>query len=80
MPIIKIEFYGINTWNRPVYKGINLPFFYGATDRLFSDPETAKKEIKVKDLTYFGNHFNCEPSGNIVEGLVIVKTTEVIET
>ncbi len=74
----KITFVGIDSWNRPIFRSIDFPRnFFGATDILFSfeaDEAEVLSKISVKDLTYFGNKFGCEPMGTAASGLVIIKT------
>ena len=74
----KVKFVGIDNFNRPIFRSIDFPRnFFGATDILFSfeaDEAEVLSKISVKDLTYFGNKFNCEPMGMSVTGLIIVKT------
>jgi len=74
----KITFVGIDSWNRPIFRSIDFPRnFFGATDILFSfeaDEAEVLSKISVKDLTYFGNKFGCEPMGTAAAGLVIIKT------
>lgn len=72
---IQIEFYGIDSWNRPIFKAINQNKFFGDTFNLFGYEEEDKaiqfysKENNVKWLTYFGNHFDCEPLGTHLESV-----------
>ncbi len=72
---ITVEFYGIDSWNRPIFKDVDRKEFYGSTDKLYSDTEMekAKKEVTVEDLLYFGTHFGCEPMGTPAPNLVIKK-------
>ena len=73
----KITFVGIDSWNRPIFKSVDLPRrYYGATDVLFSlnaEESEVLARISTEDLTYFGNKFDCEPMGTAATGLVIIK-------
>ena len=66
---IQIEFYGIDSWNRPIYKAVNEKKFFGDTFNLFGYNEEDEaqefylKYDNVKFLTYFGSSFDCEPLG-----------------
>ena len=75
--INNIKFYGIDNFNRPVFKSVDKPNqFYGATDRLFDFNSTEKQvleTVKVEDLVYFGFQFNCEPYGTEAHNLNIIK-------
>ena len=66
-PIVTIEFVGIDDWNRPIFKNTDSKHYYGSTMILFPY-ETSVKEvletITIKDLTYFGTSFGCEPLGS----------------
>ena len=68
-----VTFEGIDNFNRPVFKSINKNSKnntrrYGLTCLLFNN-NTAKEKVmksfpdKIDTLTYFGNSFNCEPTG-----------------
>ena len=64
--ILKLKFYGIDNFNRPIFKNIEKKQFYGSTDKLFNHNADATEVLKIvdeKDLTYFGERFNCEPLG-----------------
>ena len=64
--ILKLKFYGIDNFNRPIFKNIEKKKFYGSTDKLFNHNADATEVLKIvdeKDLTYFGERFNCEPLG-----------------
>lgn len=74
----KVKFVGIDSFNRPIFRSIDFPRnHFGATDVLFSfeaDENEVLSRISAKDLTYFGNKFDCEPMGTPATGLIIVKT------
>ena len=59
-----VKFFGIDDWNRPVFKSKNE--FYGSLNKLF-DGQTTEEEVLEKvteeDLVWFGSEFNCEPMG-----------------
>lgn len=67
MRIIKIKFVGIDSWNRPIYKDVNSRTYFGATNALFGydEEDLAQQYINehIEELTYFGQHFDCEPMG-----------------
>ena len=49
-----------------VVKNIEKKKFYGSPDKLFNhntDDNEVLKIVDEKDLTYFGERFNCEPLG-----------------
>lgn len=65
--MISLKFAGIDSWNRPVFKG-NDKKFYGSTDVLCSYHEdifadTDKLRKIFDSLCYFGSRFDCEPWG-----------------
>ena len=78
MAKIEVVFYGIDSWNRPIFKDIGGKAFYGSTDKLFDDTdmESAEKEVTAEDLLYFGDHFGCEPMGLTIPDIVIIKENE----
>lgn len=64
--ILKLKFYGIDNFNRPIFKDIENKKFYGSTDKLFNHNANVTEVLSIvdkKDLTYFGKSFNCEPLG-----------------
>lgn len=73
----KIQFYGIDRFNRPVFKSLDAgkSKYYGDVNHLFSydaiEAEVLAK-ITVDDLCYFGSSFDCEPYGTPVTNLEIV--------
>lgn len=72
----KIQFYGIDGFNRPVFRSLDKPrTFYGDVHNLFSyDAIEAEVLAKVTtdDLCYFGSRFDCEPYGTPVSNLQII--------
>lgn len=67
-----LEFAGIDSWNRPVFKREGKNAFYGDTDNLFAGENSRKERIlefyknnpeKLQSITYFGDEFDCEPWG-----------------
>lgn len=65
-----VEFEGIDSWNRPVFKAVNKTgtrwYRYGAVDVLFDKGATENEvlaKVTTADLTYFGFTFGCEPMG-----------------
>ena len=76
---ILIEFEGIDSWCRPVFKEIDGVKRYGSVDKLFSGKgafDEIRKTITEEDLCYFGNHFDCEPDGNPSGNIKIVQEEE----
>lgn len=73
----KIQFYGIDRFNRPVFKSLDegKSKYYGDVHNLFSydaiEAEVLAK-VTVDDLCYFGSRFDCEPYGTPVSNLEIV--------
>lgn len=69
MRIRKIKFRGIDSWNRPVYKVLaETPYYIGDVAKLFDFTDTketvdAYYKNNLKELVYFGEHFDCEPMG-----------------
>ena len=65
--VLKLKFKGIDDWNRPIFKDVEKPHYYGSTDILFSFSDSEEKvlsEITRKEqLTWFGSSFGCEPMG-----------------
>ena len=71
-----IKFEGIDSWNRPVFKRIDSNERFGSVDILFNYSDTEKEvldKISEDDLLYFGNGFDCEPMGDQVNNLKIIK-------
>jgi len=61
-----VQYYGIDSWNRPVFKAEGRDAYFGSLDKLYgydTPLEVIQKEITEDDLSYFGNHFDCEPYG-----------------
>lgn len=70
---INVEFIGIDSFNRPIFKGDD-GRFYGSTNKLFGYADTEEKILKYiseEDLTFFGYAFDCEPMGSPVENIKI---------
>lgn len=66
-PTIKLQFEGVDSWNRAVFKDINSKDRYGDTENLYSTYATEKdvlKTVKTECLRYFGKSFGCEPMGS----------------
>jgi len=62
-----LRFYGIDDWNRPVFKCDEDGWFYGSTDTLFNygTPENVVLiSITTAEICYFGRVFNWEPDGS----------------
>jgi hypothetical protein len=72
----QIKFRGIDNYNRPIYKVIDKPMYFGSTDTLFSDEADEEKvndyfKSNTDELEYFGNRFGCEPHGGRPENLIL---------
>ena len=75
MRILDIQFVGIDSWNRPVFKHVKYPLYFGSVAILFPDKEKAPnntpEEIseyfkkRIDELEYFGESFDCEPHGGL---------------
>ncbi len=66
MKKITVKFEGIDSFNRPIFKGTNTKERFGSLDKLFDYDATEKtvlNEVDEIDLYYFGNFFGCEPIG-----------------
>lgn len=76
MKIERIMYIGPDSFNRPVFTSIDLPNkFFGSTEILVNDNESEQeilKKISEKDITEFGNHFDCEPLGTSPGDIKIV--------
>lgn len=73
----KVKFYGIDRFNRPVFKSLDngKSKFYGDVHNLFSYEATEAEvlaKVTADDLCYFGSRFECEPYGTPVNNLQIV--------
>ena len=68
LPVVDVEFEGIDSWNRPVFKSAS-GTRYGSTDMLYSFGEIDKirEEMRGEHLQYFGRGFDCEPHGGVPE-------------
>ncbi len=76
---ITIEFAGIDSFNRPVFKDVDTGTFYGNTDLLFALDTPEEYVIRefaqhfpvkgIQELVYFGSTFDCEPMGTPVKGI-----------
>lgn len=64
----QVKFYGIDSWNRPIFKATTASVFFGSTDILFdfgaTEAEVLEK-VRGDQLEYFGTAFDCEPMGVI---------------
>ena len=76
----EVYFYGIDSFNRPIFKAIDGYNFYGSCEVLFSQDATEKEvlnKININKLVYFGKSFNCEPMGTKTPHLKLVQIMEV---
>jgi len=73
---VKVKFEGIDSWNRPVFKSLLSKSRYGSVDILFDYNTTELKvleKINEDNLLFFGDSFGCEPMGDTVTNLEIVR-------
>lgn len=69
MKTITVEFYGIDSWNRPIFKDVNDKRFFGSTWNLYGYGEEEQaiefysNDENLQSLVYFGRSFDCEPLG-----------------
>ena len=73
MEKIELEFEGIDSWNRPIFKDCKGNRF-GSTNRLFEYRDTFEnvmKTLTTLDICYFGKHFDCEPMGITIDPVKI---------
>ena len=75
---INIKFKGIDDWNRPIYKQVDQPRYFGSCNVLVPStaiPSTNPKDIndyfrlKMQEIEFFGNSFGCEPHGGYIKGI-----------
>ena len=64
-----LKFKGIDDWNRPVFKDVDGPHYFGSTNKLYGYDEFQKSGLQFfkehpEELEYFGSSFNCEPIGS----------------
>ena len=72
--IRKVQFVGIDNWNRPIFKNIVSKRYYGSTDDLFHSEATEAEvleHVTNKDLLYFGTSFGCEPMGTHADVIIV---------
>lgn len=83
MKTIKVRFYGIDYFNRPIFKAEDEKMFFGSVMTLF-DTDTDEKEIikhfseNPEGLVYFGSKFDCEPLGLPVSELKEPSKLEIV--
>lgn len=74
----RVQFYGIDRFNRPVFKSLDKQrHFYGDVHNLFSYEATEAEvlaKVTADDLCYFGSRFDCEPYGTPGDNLQIVRS------
>lgn len=83
---IKIKFVGIDSWNRPIFKTVDLEkgnFYAGDSWNLFDYDATEEEVLRFyktrnlsEELTYFGEKFGCEPWGFPLESAKLEIVTE----
>lgn len=47
--VLKLKFYGIDNFNRPIFKNIEKKQFYGSTDKLFNHNANVTEVLKIVD-------------------------------
>lgn len=65
--VLRIKFKGVDSFNRPIFKSIDRNLYFGSTNQLFSQgdsPQHIIDNIKLDELVYFGDRFDCEPDGD----------------
>lgn len=75
----KVQYVGIDFWNRPVFKDVRASDYYSSTEILFrydaSEAEVLNK-ITADDLTYHGHAFDSEPIGAKISNMEIVRRSD----
>ena len=77
--MINVKFYGIDSWDRPVFKEVGKRSFYGSIDHLCSYGDSEQKvleKVSANSLVFFGSSFDCEPCGTSVINIQILKGTK----
>lgn len=75
MAKLNVRFKGVDSRNRPIFVD-KLNNHYGSTDKLFDYDATESKVLETiteSDLTFFGRKFDCEPMGDPVDNIIIVR-------
>ena len=65
--VLHIKFKGVDSFNRPIFKSTDRNLYFGSTNQLFSQndsPQHIIDNIKLNELVYFGDKFDCEPNGD----------------
>lgn len=68
----QIRFYGIDSWNRPVFKSVKHHNYFGSVNKLCSNIKEAELVTEF-DLCFFGSSFDCEPMGTPATNIEIIK-------
>jgi len=75
----EVKFKGIDRFNRPVFKALDKPEYYGSVHILFSFDATeydVLSKVNDEDLCYFGSRFDCEPYGTEAN-VTIIRSSNV---
>ena len=73
--VLRIKFKGVDSFNRPIFKPIDRDLYFGSTSQLFSQndsPQYIIDNIKLDELVYFGDKFDCEPDGDKLNVIFIL--------
>jgi hypothetical protein len=67
---VKLEFQGVDRWNRPIWKVPGHKIYFGSTGCLYNDDATEEDiSVSLSDIEYFGTSFGCEPEGGMNLGI-----------
>ena len=72
MMAIKIKFWTIDDWNRPVFKSKDGNLF-GSLEKLFpwfTSEEEVLKTVDESDITYFGRKIDDDPMGSPIDVVI----------
>jgi hypothetical protein len=73
----KVQFVGVDSFNRPIFKSMTDKAHYGSTETLFSYDATESEvlaKIDANGLSYFGTRFDCEPMGTKPQQPLVIIT------
>jgi hypothetical protein len=74
----RVQFHGVDVWNRPVFKSLDRKNqFFGSVDILVNLDATEAEvlaKVDAQDLTWFGTRFDCEPMGSAADVVIVKKS------